>query len=329
MGDRLEKALGCLLAGLIGDAMGNVTEGKEPDEIEARFGWVETFEGDGTDDSIMKHILADALIASNGYATIDEWAAEWVAQRQLMRSKENRFFVSVRQTARKLQHGYIPKMASIGNMASSSSAMCIAPVGIVNAANPRAAALQAEELGSLIHTGDVSFCQDAAAAVAAAVAAAFAREATVESVLEASTAYLKPTSGALMRGLITQALDLARRTGDYKAFRTEYHARFRQDNFIDSRETVPAALAVVHLAQGDPRQAIVYGANFGRDADTIATMAGSICGALKGVGALPENWVRQALASSDRDQRELARKLVEVSYFKARNEIAAWQAAIS
>src|SRR5690606_35549095 len=148
---------------------------------------------------------------------------------------------------------YIPKAASIGNMASSSSAMCIAPVGIDNAAHPRAAATQAEELASLIHTGDVSFCQDAAAAIAAAVAAAFLPAATADSIVHAATDYLMPTSAKEMKTIISDAVALAKDSPDYTHFRREYHARFRQSNFIDSRETVPAALALVLLAQGDPK----------------------------------------------------------------------------
>jgi ADP-ribosylglycohydrolase len=53
----------------------------------------------------------------------------------------------------------------------------------------------------------------------------------------------------------------------------------------DSRETIPATLALCLLADGDPTLVVIYDANFGRDTDTIATMAGAICGALKGPGA--------------------------------------------
>src|SRR6188768_2191749 len=47
------RAYACLIAGLIGDAMGTPTENLEPDEIERRFGWVSTCTGPGTDDSLM------------------------------------------------------------------------------------------------------------------------------------------------------------------------------------------------------------------------------------------------------------------------------------
>lgn len=321
----LAQAHGCLLGGLIGDAMGTPTENMEPDAIKKKYGWVDDFTGDGTDDSILKHLLCDALIATDGYATSDDWAAAWLAQRAMITGpKQNRFFVSVKQTLAKLTAGYLPRMASIGNLPSSSSAMSIAPVGIVNAGHPRAAAAQAQELGSLIHTGDVAFCQDGAAAIAAAVAASFPADATIESVLEAAVRYLKPTSGAEVRTLIEQAIDLAAVSSDYHAFRTAYHAEFRRAIACDTRETVPATLALCYLAKGNPRDAIIYGTNFGRDTDTIATMAGAICGALAGVAGLPASWRTKIADNSFGDQAALATKLLAVARHKAQTECTAW-----
>ena len=81
-------------------------------------------------------------------------------------------------------------------------------------------------------------------------------------------AYLKPTSGALMRGLILDALSLARESGDFRRFRAAYHQRFRQTIACDSRETIPATIAICLVAGGDPVQAVEMGSNFGRDSDT-------------------------------------------------------------
>src|ERR1700758_1634001 len=237
-------ALACLVFGVIGDAMGTPTENLEPAEIERRFGWVDSFEGDGTDDTIMRDLIACALIRTGGYADADHWAEEWRDRHDLIfGSKVGRFFPSVLHAAAKLRHGYAPRTIAEGTMPSSSSAMAIAPVGIVNGGNPRAAAAQAMELASLIHVTDVAFCQDGAAAVAAAVAEALVPGATVETVLEASTAHLKPWSGHEMLTLIAAALELAEKTGDYKEFRERYHGKFRKRIACDSRETGPAALA--------------------------------------------------------------------------------------
>src|SRR5580692_6573515 len=181
---RFERhALACLTFGVIGDAMGTPTENLEPAEIEQRFGWVDSFEGDGTDDTILRDMIASALIRTGGYANADHWAGEWREQHQaIFGSKVGRFFPSVLHAVAKLRFGYTPRTIAEGTMPSSSSAMAIAPVGIVNAGNPRAAAAQAMEIASLIHVTDVAFCQDGAAAIAAAVAEALMSDATVESV---------------------------------------------------------------------------------------------------------------------------------------------------
>ena len=56
-------------------------------------------------------------------------------------------------------------------------------------------------------------------------------------------------------------------------------------------ESVPAAIAMVDLAQGCPNQCAVLCANLGGDTDTIGAMATAICGALKGVNAIKPEWL--------------------------------------
>ena len=322
-----EKALGCLLGGLIGDAMGTPSEGKEYPALEADLGWIDDFASDGTDDTIMKTLLARALIRTGGYAAADDWAAEWLDDwPAIFGKKQAKFFVSVLHTAQKLRMHAIPRMAALGNMPSSSSAMSIAPVGIVNACNPRAAAAQAYSIASLIHTHDIGYCQDGAAAIAAAVAEAFDPDASVDSVLDAATRYLAPRSGEEMRSAIDGAVALATDLGDYQAFRSavyDQRDRFFHRIFCDSRETVPLALAFVQLAAGDVERSVAYAANFGRDADTMATMSGGIAGAFQGVQGIRRDWVERAKAVAAVDQEELAGQLVEVAFAKAQAEAQA------
>jgi ADP-ribosylglycohydrolase len=323
--DRLENhAFACLAYGVIGDAMGTPTENLEPAEIEARFGWVESFEGDGTDDTIMRDLLAAALIRTGGFADADSWAEQWREQQDVIfGSKVGRFFPSVLHAAAKLRHGYLPRLIAEGTMPSSSSAMAIAPVGIVNAGNPRAAAAQAMEIASLIHVTNLAFCQDGAAAVAAAIAEALVAGSTVDAVLNASTSYIKPWSGGEMLSLIVAAQDLARAGLDYKTFRDRYHQKFRRPIACDSRETVPAALAIVRLAKGDPGQAAIFGANFGRDADTIACIAAAICGALNGLSPSNAALVEKLPEDCRKAQAELASRLAAVTRTKIEREIRA------
>jgi ADP-ribosylglycohydrolase len=186
-------------------------------------------------------------------------------------------------------------------MQSSSTAMSISPMGIINACDPRRAAGETLDVASVIHNGASGFCRDAACAMAAAVAAAFAPDATPDSVIEAATAYLLPVSAREIRGRIEETLALAGEAGGgaYEPFREAYYARHLYPTASDSRETVPATLALFRLAGGDPERAILYGANFGRDADTIATMVGGLAGALHGVQGLPAGWVAKVEANPE------------------------------
>ena len=77
------------------------------------------------------------------------------------------------------------------------------------------------------------------------------------------------------------------------------------------------------FAEGDPEQAIIFGANFGRDTDTIACMAGYICGAWRGL--TPPDLSKIAINDHViEESRELARSLVDVGQRKARLEVSNW-----
>jgi ADP-ribosylglycohydrolase len=293
-----QKVYGCLLGGLIGDAMGAPVEGWRYERIVEEIGYIDNFEGGGTDDSIIKHILCEALIENGGHATADDFAESFLRHQDDYKW----FFVPVRNMFHKIQDEHtLPIEAGRDNMASSSSAMSISPIGIVNACDPRTAAAEAYEAAGLIHSGCCSYCRDAASAIAAAVAAAFIPGASVESVLDASTAYLHKKSAGVMRARIADTLALAREANGYTAFRRRYYGTARLYNTIaDSRETVPVALACFFLANGEVRRSVAFGANFGRDADTIATMAGAIAGAFAGIGGIEREWIEKATAAGDR-----------------------------
>ncbi len=322
-----EKAYSALAFGVIGDAMGSPTELMEPSDIEAKFGWVQDFEGDGTDDVVLRDLLTAALVETGGYANADDWAAQWIRNRHLIfGNKEDRFFASILHAAEKLRYGYAPRLLAEGTMPSSTAAMAIAPVGIVNAGHPIAAAAQAIEIASLIHVTALAFCQDAAAAVAAAIARAFLPQADIDDAIAAALGAIRPHSGNEMRDLISQALQLASTSADFRSFRAEYHKRFRRNIACDSRETIPATFAICKLAKGDPWEAVVLAANFGRDTDTIGSMAGGICGALTGRTPRTEIAFDMLSARTRAAQEEAARKLAGLHEAKAKAEIAAWMA---
>lgn len=324
----LDKIRGALLGGLCGDEIGRPAECLDYQTIEQRFGRItEPLDRGGrqagTDDSALKHLLCEAIMRANGAVTAADWAAVWRE-----RMEPDGFWIPVQNAYFKLMvQDVAPEEAGVGNMVSNSSAMCISPIGIVNAGNPAAACREALSAARLIHRG---FPLEAAGAVAAATAAAFMEHATPETIIETACTFLAPESE--MKAAIQAGAALARSSSDYKEFRARFYAELLRpwphrhagwSIAVDPRESVPAALGVLYLAGGDPAETIIGCANFGRDADTIATIAGAIAGALRGANAIPPAWIAAVCSASPVDQEALAQSLLDVLLRRAR-EATVW-----
>ena len=76
---------------------------------------------------------------------------------------------------------------------------------------------------------------------------------------------------------------------------------------VEPMESVPCALAMFYKEKGDFRKSVIASANFGRDCDTIACMAGYVAGAFNGVDGIPAKWIETSLeVNPEPDQLELA-----------------------
>jgi ADP-ribosylglycohydrolase len=316
--DIRQRFFNVVVASRVGDAMGTPTEGLTPEEVASGFGWVNDFQGDGTDDSLMATILAGTLTQAHSFSTADEWATEIHRHRPEILAKQDKFFASVLHMLEKLDVGYRPSDVALGNMPSSSSAMCIWPVALVHAGQPEAAARQAYELARLIHVNEADHCTDGAAALAAAIASAFLPDSSIRSCVAEALTVIRPVSGALLRDTLRDALQLVATSDSFEDFRAQYQARFLRPIFCDSLETVPAAFALATLADGDVRTAVEYAANFGRDSDTIGTMAGALCGAL--ATELPQPWIASLGHEAVDSARQLAGQLLDAAADRTRRE---------
>jgi ADP-ribosylglycohydrolase len=77
---------------------------------------------------------------------------------------------------------------------------------------------------------------------------------------------------------------------------------------------VPAAFAVLKLAEGNAWKAAVIAANLGGDTDTIGAIAGSMAGACAGYDSLPADRI-SGLVGIDLDAvKELAHALVRARF---------------
>ncbi len=340
-----DKIYGCLLGGAIGDAMGGVTEMMHYRHIETVFGTVQTvlprgaaattarFEpgapaGQVTDDTRLRNLLCSAIIRAGGRVTADDWASTWLTD------MDGWFFTPVVNAYHKVfMKDASPREAGRGSMGSNSTAMSIAPVGLVNACDPRQAALDAYNVAGLVHEG---YARDAACAVAAAVAEATRPDATVDAIIQSACGYL--AAGNDIGWRIQEAVALARSTGRYEDFRQAYyetkllpwpqnglHGSRPPEGFYDTaepRETIPAMFALFALGDGRFKPCLVYAVNFGRDADTLASILGSVSGALCGARDIPNEWIERVEANNPVRQRTLADGLLAA----VRHEFEASQA---
>jgi ADP-ribosylglycohydrolase len=90
-----------------------------------------------------------------------------------------------------------------------------------------------------------------------------------------------------------------------------------------SIEELPIALGMLVVAKGDFLEAIRGAANYGRDNDSIAGMAGSIAGAMHGDSVIPAGWAEQVNRANRVDLDPLARDLTALAVSLQRAQAAA------
>jgi ADP-ribosylglycohydrolase len=92
-------------------------------------------------------------------------------------------------------------------------------------------------------------------------------------------------------------------------------------------------LACFYVAKGQPREAILYAVNLGRDTDCKAYVAGGLAGALRGIEAIPAEWVKiveeQVVTDPYTVSRRTARQAAEGLYQACLAEMARAKRAVA
>jgi ADP-ribosylglycohydrolase len=289
---RVDRARGCLVGLAVGDAMGAPTEGMTRTEIAARFGWVDDFltaDASGTDDTEYAVLTARAALRHGTAMTSEHVADVWL---EAVARQDGGFhgagFSELIALAGLLE-GRRPPGTGIRNPErwSDGAAMRVAPLGLLCAGDPAEAARLAGEDARVSHSGDGVW---AAQAVAAAVAVA-AGGGSWRAALDAGVAALPERSWTART--VHRALAIVAETPDPAAADERLYQEISLFHYpwADSApEALALAFGVIASRGGSPVDAIVAGVNMGRDSDTIAAMAGAVCGAAAGVEALPSGW---------------------------------------
>lgn len=341
----VRKVLGCLAGGAIGDALGAPPEGRDPDEIRARYGWITDFvepwdgpsplgKGDGryTDDSHMIQVLTQVYLDAGDHLDVHRFARgivpliadrpRYVAEYGRDMLLLDRLFYPEKWLFIRLRLANVdPRIGGLGNMVNCGAAMYAAPVGLINACDPAAAYREAIEIFS---AHQHSYGLEAAGVMAACVAEAMRPDASVDSIVDAALRVAKEGTHAAIAAVVARARTLSDWQAAIPALRDAMRPfdgaaevfRDRGNGSNDwnpsrlhSIEELPVALGFLVVCRGDFEQSIFGGANYGRDCDSIAGMAGSIAGALHGVDAIRPAWIKQVQAANRVDFADLAHSL--------------------
>ncbi|CAL9273481.1 hypothetical protein SUDANB5_01939 [Streptomyces sp. SudanB5_2050] len=337
-----EHVTGALVGAAVGDALGGPVEGYSPEQILERHGgrvhgivgpwngdaWrtarplAPYHKGDGhvTDDTLMTHALVRVYDTVrdhlDAYAVAEHLVPDlmtrtrWIPELEAEALPLQRVFLAEKWLAARLHYGHVdPREAGTGNIVNCGAAMYMAPVGLVNAANPAAAYAEALDVAGAHQS---SYGREAAGVLAAAVAAACAPGATPDSVVAAALALAKDGTRAAIEAVCEAAArcsdfesalgPLREAVAPYDTVGPDYRAPSlgaRRPSRLHAIEELPVALGMLLVSGGDFRHAVLGAVNYGRDCDSIATMAGALAGALG--SPVPEDWAKAVAEASRLD----------------------------
>ena len=323
-----DKAYGCLAGLALGDALGMPTEFLTPERIVAEYGVLKGLVaaagwhphaalplGSVTDDTAQALALAgiylrgDPMTAQHVAQALLAWADAQAARLDLYAGP------STKKALAALRNGADPRESGRQGT-TNGAAMRIAPVGIVHTGDFEATL--ADTVEACLPTHGTTLAISAAAAVACAVSEAMTETATLNSVLEAArhgAAEGRLHGAYVWTPALEHRIDLAVRlvheAADEATARDALYRYIGVD--IAVTETIPTVFGLVALANGDPMRAIFHAARIGGDTDTIGAIAGAVCGALSGIGAIDRAVLATVERANKLDLAHVARGLINAA----------------
>lgn len=301
-----DRALGALVGGALGDALGMPTQLLSPARIAELYGHIEGFiapfadhpvskglpAGTITDDTEQALLLGRILVESGNRFDHARWVNALLDWERDVKARGSYDLLGP-STKRAIDaiNNSIPAEEAGRSGDTNGAAMRIAPVGIMMPLEPLDA-LVAKVAETCMATHNTSIAIASAAGVAAAISRGVAggdwRAASDNAITAARRGATLGhwATGGDIAARIAWAQELVRGKATKDAIQLIIDL---VGTGVASQESVPAAFAVLEVAGGDPWQAAVISANLGGDTDTIGAIAAGMAGACTGFSRLPQN----------------------------------------
>ncbi|MCD7035654.1 ADP-ribosylglycohydrolase family protein [Metabacillus sp. GX 13764] len=366
-----ERVRGAILGAAYGDALGAVAEKLSFGEIKAKFGKVESLHthwykddvpeqkngkerGGGivTDDTLMMLALMRVYEKEKRHLDAYDFGNEFMKEIAFRKTYipefgreavllERLFYPEKYAYTRHVLANCEPREGGIGNMVNCGAAMYMAPVGIVNAGNPKGA----YDEGILFAMGHQhSYGLEAAGVMAACTAKAMETGTTAEDLVETALIFAKDGTKLAIEALAEEAFALKAKHAEMDELTACLHRRVKEFSPMEddvarkeeklgipsahyapgrlrSIEELPVALAFLLINDGSFYPSVRSGVNSGRDTDSIGAMIGALAGAMDGMKAAEEEDIR-VLESANRLQMvKAADSFSDTALFIIKNDL--------
>jgi len=303
-----ERVYRCVSGFWVGSSMGALIKGWSPDKVFQKYGslsentsgkaivdaWQQV-PGKVTDVVERTKLIGQAIIEKQDRIRAEDLGSVWYRilnqenVKRTLQPYEGLLLEMIRAEIPAVEIGRYCDYSGLNNFACA----CF-PIGLINACDPEHAKEDAENVGRLYQTAGSSGLKWAVVA-AVAIASALDPRATVDNVLE--NIFRLNDSDSVQRE-ISKVLEATSQCKSFEEIQNVFNSFYQAEGIPYAmsfcKETVTKALSIFKFVGGDIQKAVIFGTATGRDADSTASLAASISGALGGSSGLPLEWIRWA-----------------------------------
>lgn len=335
----MDRALGTLYGGAVGDALGMPTQSCSRREISDTYGEIRDFEAPVsnhpiahgldaasiTDDTEQTLLLARHILESPDGFDEERWAHRLLDWERSVRTRglHDLLGPSTKRALEALLSGTPPSQT--GRFGTTNgAAMRIAPVGISTPVEPLMQLTDTVNLTCRI-THNTAEAMASAAAVAAAISAGI-EGAGIDQAIDTARRAARVIEDESATSQFSERLQQALAIADERDPELLLDTLERQiGTSVASAESVPAAFALFKHTHGDVWKAGLLAANLGGDTDTIGAIAAGMCGAVSGTASIPRDKLTQLVDVNDLELDGLAEGLLKLRRMRTAPRLAAGQ----